>query len=171
MILLRLNTYIYTLHVKIWAKWNEYAEELSWPCISRSKQIQLLITIFIVYQNSLCFDLFHLLKAKNTLFLYPLIALKIDPNCHVSYLTALTRYFSVHHRIDFNNLIALYIIFVVPVELVAFGVLYSSLCNSSFIPYFPDQYTLRVLCCLLCVYSNHVEIFWKEVLQMASLCF
>ena len=62
------------------------------------------------------------------------IALKTDtPNCHELYLTALTRYFSVHARKDFNDLTALYIIiFVVTVDLQALDVLYSSLYVNSF---------------------------------------
>jgi hypothetical protein len=54
----------------------------------------------------------------------------------VIYVTAVTRYFSVHYIIGFNNLIVLYIIIVVvpiivTVDTMALGVLYSSLCGIS----------------------------------------
>lgn len=38
----------------------------------------------------------------------------------------------MHYRIDFNNLLALYITIVVTVPVMALGVLYSSLCGISF---------------------------------------
>lgn len=70
-------------------------------------------------------------------FLYPtiykcdILHWKCTPT--VLYVTALTRYFSVHYRIDFNNLLALYItIVVLTVHMMALGVLYGSLCSISF---------------------------------------
>lgn len=81
---------------------------------------------------------FHFLKAKKIYFYihsFPNVIYCTEIQnplyCHI--LTALTRYFSVHDRIDFHDLTALYIIIVVvTVDLGALGVLYSSLCINSF---------------------------------------
>lgn len=89
------------------------------------------------------------------------IALKTDSNCHILYLTTLIRYFPVHYRINFNNLIAFYIITIVNMNMETFlhcMALYVSLSvlNS------PYRHALRILCSLIGVYSNHLEIFWKK---------
>ena len=31
------------------------------------------------------------------------------------------------------------------------------------VPKFPDQYTFRVFYCLIGIYSNYLEIFWKKL--------
>ena len=84
------------------------------------------------------------------------------PNCHELYLTALTRYFSVHARKDFNDLTVLYIIiFVVTVDERPWMCCIALLILS--VPKFPDQYTFGVFYCLNGIYSNYLEIFWKKL--------
>lgn len=67
-------------------------------------------SFLIAYQKSLMFWFVPHFESKNKKAYFLsincqmwYIALKTDPNCHILYVTA-SRYFSVHYRLDFNNL-------------------------------------------------------------------